>query len=350
MIQGGLPIPRPDSVSVPLPQTFERWRDLYLQDAGQKLLAFLLIIALVYAFSRLLRRVIRDNIDDVNRRHILQKYSRYGAAILLLISAVALFADSLAGLGTILAVLLAGVAIALQDVLKSMVAWIYVAGRSGVEVGSRIQVGEVEGDVIDIGVLKTTVLEVGQLVYGRQSSGRLVTIPNYRLLSDNTHFQGPANPWLWQEVRVTITFESDWKRAETLLREIGEEMHAELAPLLEEGFHRLEHRYAFKYGTLTPIVYLTISRFGVELTLRFLTGLRRHRGSVDRVSRRILSAFAAEPAVQLTYPTYRLVEDGDDFAAPAGAPGLPLAHESGEEGLPPPEMLDDSVEPAPGED
>jgi small-conductance mechanosensitive channel len=342
MIQGGLPIPQPDSVSVPLPQTLERWRDLYLHDAGQKLLAFVVIVVLLYALTRLVRRVIRDNIEDVNRRHILQKYSRYTAATLLVLSAVALFADSLAGLGTILAVLLAGVAVALQDVLKSIVGWLYVSGRSGIEVGSRIQVGAVEGDVVDIGVLKTTVLEVGQLVYGRQSTGRLVTVPNYRLLSENVHFQGTTNPWAWQEVRVTITFESDWKRAEELLREIGEEMHAEIGEQLEEGFRRLEQRYAFKYGTLTPIVYLTVSGTGVELTLRFLTPVRRHRGSIDRVSRRILTAFAAERSVELAHPTYRVYRRGEAGGGQQDESRglqLPREHESGEEGLPPPDML-----------
>lgn len=311
MIQGGLPIPEPDSLTVPIPQTFERWRDLYLQDAGQKVVAFVVMALVVYAVTRLLRRLIRDNIEDVNRRHILQKYTSYFAAFLLFVFGVALFAESLQGLGTVLAVLLAGIAVALQDVLKSVVGWVYVSGRSGIEVGSRIEVGGVLGDVLDIGVLKTTVLEVGTMVYGRQSSGRLVTIPNYRLVSDSVHVQGTANPWAWQEVRVTITFESDWKRAEALMREIGREMHAELAAELDVSFRSLEQRYAFKYGTLTPIVYITISGTGVELTLRFLTPVRRHRGMVDQVSRGILSAFAADPSVELAHPTYRVFRRGE---------------------------------------
>ena len=340
MIQGALPIPQPDSLAVPLPQTIERWRDLYLQDVGEKLLAFVVMALAVYALTRLVRRLIRDNIEDINRRHILQKYSSYLAGFLLFVCGVALFADSLQGLGTVLALLLAGVAVALQDVLKSVVGWLYVSGRSGIEVGSRIEVGGVLGDVVDIGVLKTTVLEVGTMVYGRQSSGRLVTIPNYRLLSDNVHFQGNANPLSWQEVRVTITFESDWKRAEGLVRGIGDDIHEELAPQLEAGFRRLEQRYAFKYGTLTPIVYITISGTGVELTLRFLTPVRRHRGSVDAVSRRILAAFAAEPTVELAHPTYRVFRRGEEGGGLHQRP-VPVASEvgSGEHGLPPPDML-----------
>lgn len=346
MIQGGLPIPQPDSISLPLPQTFERWRDLYLYDASQKVVAFLVMAATVYFAARIIRRQLRESIADINRRHILQKYTSYTAAFLLFTGAVALFADSLQGLGTILALLLAGIAVALQDVLKSVVGWLYVSGRSGVDVGSRIEVNGLVGDIVDIGVLKTTVLEVDGLVYGRQSSGRLVTVPNYKLLSDNVHIQGEANPWAWQEVRVTITFESDWKRAEQIMREIGDEVHRELAPQLEASFRQLERRYAFKYGTLTPIVYITISGTGVELTLRFLTAVRRHRGTVDRISRRILSEFAADPRVELAHPTYRVFRRGEDGGLHAAAPAGPRDRSSGEQGLPPPDLLPD----LPGDD
>lgn len=310
MIQVGLPIPQADSINLPLPQPFERWRDLYLADIGTKLVAFIVMAILVFAISYLVRRVIRENIDDLNRRHILQKYSGYLAIFLLCLSAIALFADSLQGLGTIIALLLAGIAVALQDVLKSFVGWVYISGRSGIEVGSRVEIDGILGDVVDIGVLKITVIEVGTLVYGRQSSGRLVTIPNYKLLSDNVHIQGTANPWAWQEVRVTITFESDWMRAESIVRRIGDDLHAEMAPQIEESFRRPEQRYAIKYGTVTPFVYVSISGVGIELTLRYMTPVRKHRGSIDLISRQILTAFAADPSVELAHPTYRLVRRG----------------------------------------
>ncbi len=248
----------------------------------------------------------RANIEDVNRRHIIRKWISYGYAVLLVLTAVALFADALTGLGTVLAVILAGVAIALQDILKSVVGWMYISTRSGVQVGSRVEVEGVIGDVIDIGVLKTTMLEVGNLVFGRQSTGRLVTIPNSKMISASVFLSAADNPFVWQEVQLVLSFESDWQRAEAILREIAEEMHAEIAPELERGFHKLERRFAFKYGTITPIVYASLEERGVALTLRFLTHVRRRRGSVDRVTRRVLTALAAEPNVRIAYPTYRI--------------------------------------------
>jgi len=314
-------------IDVPLPEGFERWRDLYIHTGLQTLIVFLGLAVLLYLLARLARRAIGENIQDVNRRHILKKWISYVYAVLLFLVAIALFADWLTGLGTILALLVAGVAVALQDVLKSFVGWLYLSSRSGIEIGSRIEVAGIVGDVIDIGVLKTTMLEVGGvLVYGRQSTGRLVTVPNFRMLSDAVLIAAASSPFVWQEVQITVTFESDWRRAEEILREIGLDIHAEVAPELEHGFRKLERRYAFKYGTLTPIVYVSIGPSGVELTLRFLVHVRRRRGALDRASRRILGALANEPLIRIAYTTYRVSRQDQEFP---GAQPLPVADEGG---------------------
>jgi small-conductance mechanosensitive channel len=307
-----LPLPpRPDTLSLPVPAAFEAWRDLHLSGVAQKLLAFLALAILLLLLGRLARRQVRTHIQDVNRRHTLRKAIGHATWAVVLLVGLALFADFLAGLGTVLAVLLAGVAIALQDILRSVVGWLYLSTRrSGIEIGTRVEVGDVTGDVIDVGVLKTTVMEVGKHVYGLQSTGRLVTIPNYRMVADAVIVSGDDNPFVWHEVPVAVTFESDWRRAEAILREAADALHAEIEPALKGAFARMEGRYAFKYGTVTPIVYASMGAHGVELVLRFLTPVRRRRGAEDRVVRHLLGALAHEPGIRLAYPTTRLVRDG----------------------------------------
>lgn len=307
------PIPTPDSIAIdlPLPGALESVRDLYLNTAFDKLVVFVVFLALAYLLVRLARRAITENVEDVNRRHTLRKWVKYGFVGLMALFAIALFADSLAGLGTILALLIAGIAVALQDVLKSVVGWIYLSGRGGVEIGSRIEIEGIVGDVIDIGVLKTTIIEVGgSLVYGRQSTGRLVTIPNYKMLAEAVMIAPASSPFIWQEMRLVVTFESNWRRAEEILNQIGAELHAEVASQLEPGFRNLERRYAYKYGTLTPIVYVLVGAYGIELALRFLVHTRRRRGALDEVSRRALTALAAEPDIRIAYATYRIANEG----------------------------------------
>jgi small-conductance mechanosensitive channel len=329
----------PDTVHVPIPAALERWRDLYVADVGMKLLVFMAVGVFLWLLARVARRMLGEHIEDVNRRHAVRKGIGYGLSALLLLFGVALFADSVAGFGTVLGLILAGVAVALQDVLKSVVGWLYISARSGVEVGSRVEVGGVVGDVIDIGVLKTTVLEVGNLVFGRQSTGRVVTIPNFQMVSASVSISGIYNPFVWQEVRVTVPFESDWQKAEDLLRSAGEDLHREIAPELDSAFRRLEKRFAFKYGALTPIVYVTLGTYGVELTLRFLTPVRRRRGSEDRVSRAVLKAFPDAANVRFAYPTYRAVhlENGRPEEEEV-SPGRPFSRRP-EDDLAPPDLM-----------
>jgi small-conductance mechanosensitive channel len=337
-----LPVPQaPDTLTVPLPAAFEQWRDLYLHGGFQKLVAFLVVAVVLLLIARLARRQVTESVDDVNRRHTLRKLIGYATALLIFVFGIALFADFLAGFGTLFAVLLAGVAIALQDILRSVVGWLYLSTRrSAIDIGTRVEVGQVTGDVIDIGVLKTTVMEVGNLVFGLQSTGRLVTIPNNRMLNEAVVVSGRDNPFVWHEVKIAVTFESDWRRAEEILREAGDELHGEIAAELAAAFARMERRYAFKYGTLTPIVYLTLAERGVELVLRYLTPVRRRRGSEDRVVRHVVAAIAAEPAVAFAYPTYRMFRRGEGAGPPAVVP-MPEAglDPGGEEGLPPPEVM-----------
>jgi small-conductance mechanosensitive channel len=310
-------LPDSSQVQIPLPGFLEAWRDLYLQSALEKLIVFLAFVAVFHLATRLVYRSIDANIEDINRRHAIRKGVKYAYIVLLLLVAIALFADWLSGLGTILALLIAGAAVALQDVLRSVVGWLYLSSRQGVEIGSRLEVGGIVGDVIDIGVLKTTMIEVGgTLVYGRQSTGRLVAVPNYRLLSDSVLIAPASSPFVWQEVKVAVTYDSDWRRLEQILNQIGQEIYDEVAPQLEEGFRRLERRYAFKYGKLTPIVYVSLGDSGAELTLRFLVHIRRRRWAVDLVSRRVLATLAEEPNLRIAHTAYRIYREGAEGENP----------------------------------
>jgi small-conductance mechanosensitive channel len=315
------PLPGADSagVHIRLPGRWEEWRDTYLQNAGEKIVVFLILALLLYGVAHYVRRQISAQIEDINRRHALRKWTTYGAVTLLALFAVALFADALASFGAVLALTLAGVAVALQDVLKSIVGWLYISGRGGVQIGSRVEVAGVTGDVIDIGVLKTTLVEVGNLVYARQSTGRIVSVPNSRMLTEAVFTSAAENPFVWQEMQVVVTFESDWARGEAILREIGEALHAEIEPYVDRGPRAVERRFAYKYGKTTPIVYVSLLDYGIALTLRYLTYDRARRGTIDRVTRHVLTAFAAEPRVAIAYPTRRTLQLGEGPLAHLGA-------------------------------
>jgi small-conductance mechanosensitive channel len=307
-----------------------------VQEGGslEKLAIFVLLGVALWLLSRVVRRGINHQIQDVNRRHQLRKIVNYSFWIVLAVSAVTLFFErlDLADLGTVLGLLAAAVTIALADVVRSLAGWLYLNSRSGIEIGSRVEVEGIKGDVIDIGLLKTTLLEVGEpLVHALQSTGRIVTVPNSSFLNRSVFASASVNPLVWQEIQVLVTFESDWKRAREINLALANELHEELVPEVQAAFRTLERRYAYRLGPTTPIVYTEIHDSGVMLTLRSLTHVRRRRGTVDRISTQILDRFDQEPDVEFAYPTYRVYRMGEEneLKAEIGLPGRPTPRSSG---------------------
>ncbi|MGD8866560.1 MAG: mechanosensitive ion channel family protein [Gemmatimonadales bacterium] len=284
-----------------------------------ELIVLLLVAGSLYALSRFIRRGIESHIEDINKRHQLRKFVTYIFWIALITVGVTLFAERLAltDISTILGLIAAAVTIALADVVRSLAGWIYVNSRRGIEIGSRVEVDGVMGDVIDIGMLKTTLLEVGKpLVHALQSTGRIVTVPNSVFLNKNVVASATVNPLVWQEIQILVTFESDWRRAREIMQDVANEQYEEIVPDLKAGFAKLEREFAYRLGSTAPIVYTEIADSGVLLTLRNLTPVRRRRSMTDRISVEILDRFANEPSIEFAYPTYRVYRLGEEAERP----------------------------------
>ncbi len=281
---------------------------------------WLLTALVVFALVRLIRRTVIARVEDVNRRHSLRKLVGYVGAFIVVAVGVGLFVGRFGQMATVLGLLAAGLAIALQDVGKSAVGWLYLSGHAGFGPGARVEVEGLVGEVIDVGVLKTTVLEVGNLVRGRQSSGRLATIPNSKFLNENFLVSPSYSPYNWNEIPFLLTYESDWKKGAEMLEALGRAEVEGMEDRAAAGFRQLERRYAFKYGPLTPIVYVRAAESGVELVLRYLVHIRQRRGSTDRITRAMLEEVARRPELDFAYPTmrvYRRGEEAIDAALPA---------------------------------
>lgn len=278
------------------------------------------------ALVRVLRRWVDREIEDVNRRHRIRKLVGYAGLALVLLVGLGMLAGSSLQLTAVLGILAAGAAVALQDSAKNAVGWLYLTTRSEVTPGSRVEVDGVVGEVIDIGFMKTTLLEVGNLVQGRQSSGRIANIPNARFVSEPVLMSPEFALHVWHESSYLLTYESDWERGVELLEGLGREVYEELAAGAARGFREMERRYAFKHGPLTPIVYVRAEDSGVLLVLRYLTHIRQRRGSEDRITRAFLREVERDDALEVAYPTWRVYRRGEEEAdgtSGAAAPPRP---------------------------
>lgn len=211
-------------------------------------------------------------------------------------------------LGTFLGLLSAGIAIALADVFLDLAGWLFIVFRKPFKVGDRIEIDGVAGDVIDVRVFRFTVLEIRNWVDADQSTGRVVHIPNGMLFKHPTANFTEGFYHIWHEVPVLVTFESDWRRAEEMMKEAIEPSAISESELRRHQRIASESRdYLIVFNQLGTTVFVTTRDSGVLLTARFLVEAKQRRGVEDAVWRRLLDLIEAEPTVALAYPTARTI-------------------------------------------
>ena len=286
----------------------ELLREIPLGQFERNLLVSAAVIAVVLLLRWVILRLLHRNASDAQVWFSSRKYATYVAFFIIFLALTEIWLGGLGGALTSIGIISAGIAIALTDVLKNMAGWAYIILRRPFRVGDRIELGDHQGDVVDVRVFRFSMLEIGNWVDADQSTGRLVHVPNGLLFTEPVINATEGFPLIWDEVDVLVTFESDWERAEQMVLEA---VQSEAPDVHErryaESIRSAARGYFIRYTHLEPTVYLSVRDSGVMLTGRFLVGVRERRGVTDAVWRSLLRAMAADPSVELAYPTQRVV-------------------------------------------
>ena len=111
--------------------------------------------------------------------------------------------------------------------------------------------------------------------------------------------------FIWHEIPVLLTFESDWKKAKAILEEIANRHALHLTADAEKRIKHASRRFIIFYSSLTPAVFTTVRDSGVLLTIRYLISPRKRRISEQGIWEDILTEFAAHRDIDFAYPTQR---------------------------------------------
>jgi len=286
-----------------------------------QLIASIVLVFGLWCLYRLLYHLIWRRTEDVTLRYRWRKGIVYAmwsvAAVVLLAIWLGLGPESVRSAGTFLGLLSAGLAIALRDLIADVAGWFFIVWRRPFTMGDRIQIGDLSGDVIDIRIFQFTLLEIGNWVDADQSTGRIVHVPNGRILTDTLANYSRGFHYIWDEIPVLITFESNWQKAKKLLLETANRYAASLSASAEEQVKESAKRFAIQYTKLTPTVYTSVRDSGVLLTIRFLCEPRSRRGSEEAIWEDILMTFAKVEDIELAYPTRRFFTSEVDPRPPA---------------------------------
>ena len=277
---------------------------IVLQD---RLLATLFIIGGLWLVRRLALAVVYRRSQDPRVRYRWRKTFTYAALLLALVLIGRTWITGAFALATYLGLFSAGLAIALKDVVANLAGWAFIVWSRPFDVGDRIQVGSYAGDVIDIHLFQFTLNEIGNWVDADQSTGRIIHVPNGKVLSDPIANYDKGFRYIWNEIPVSVTFESDWKKAKQILETIAARHAEQLTDQLEKDLLEASRDYLIAYTKLTPIVYTRVMDSGIRLTIRYLIRSRFRRGSENAIWQDVLDAFSAEPEIDFAYPTVQQV-------------------------------------------
>lgn len=267
----------------------------------------LTLLLLRYFIGWVLKRNLHGR--DPNVRYRYEKMNKYIFLFIGVVALAAIWFQEVNSLATYFGLLSAGLAFALADVLGNMAGWLFIITRQPFQVGERIQIGRDQGDVVDIRMFEFTIAEIGNWVDADQSTGRLVHIPNRFIFRESLANYTRHFPYIWHEIPVQLTLESDWRTAKDLLTQILQRHVSEVVSAAERQTIYAQKKFTIKYGKLTPIVYTDVDMNGIRLTMRFLVDARQRRGATNKIWEDVLDTFAGYPQIQLTYRPQRIVAD-----------------------------------------
>ncbi|PYO60227.1 MAG: mechanosensitive ion channel protein MscS [Gemmatimonadetes bacterium] len=270
-----------------------------------KLLISAISIAVLWALHRIVLSLAYRRVTDPWARYRWRKVVTYATLAVGIVVVGRTWFAGMQTLVTFFGLLSAGLAIALKDPVANLAAWAYIVWRHPFDVGERIQIGPHAGDVIDLRLFQFTLNEIGNWVDADQSTGRIIHIPNGRVFTEPLANYDKGFKYIWNEVPVLVTFESDWKKAKDILTRIAFKHAEHLTAQAEQDLLSASRQYLINYTKLTPIVYTKATDSGVLLTIRYLIEPRKRRGTEHAIWEDILTEFAQCPDVDLAYHTVR---------------------------------------------
>jgi len=282
------------------------------------LAALVVMLLLRRAVGRLIDRWFTDPAERYRWNKMLRTATWGVSAVIV----IAIWLKGISGLATMIALVAAGLAIALRDPIVDLGGWLYIAARRPFKVGDRIAIADQRGDVVDISPFTISLMQIGNVAAGvRQSTGRVVMVPNKFIFTSPLVNENLVFDYIWREIPVVVTYESDWRRAKQILEEIVTRHCAHLAPLAQAQAQASHTRYMLSGVAFDPRVFTRAVDHGVELTMRFLSEIRGPRDLEMIIWEDVLQAFEAEPTIDMAYATSRVYNNREEGKPALGGPG-----------------------------
>ena len=263
----------------------------------------IVIMFVMIIFYNSLKRILYKTIEDVKVYYKTKKIINYISILLSAVMIGRVWFVGVRSITTFIGLFSAGLAIAMKDLIMNLAGWIYILSRKPFTVGDRIEIEGVSGDVIDIKVFDFTLMETRNWIKADQSTGRIVTIPNRDIFNNPLFSYNDVIPYIWNEIQINLTFESNWKTAKVILQRIADKHAEKVQDSAHESFIEASKKYVIFDEKLEPKIYTSANEYGVVLTMRHLYYYKGKRDVKEKIWEEILTSFQKRDDIEFAYPT-----------------------------------------------
>jgi small-conductance mechanosensitive channel len=271
------------------------------------------VILFVFIIFFLLKLMVKKYITDNERFYMANKIITFTNFSIIILILFFNYIENASYIVTILGFASAGIAIAMKDWFMSLLGWLVIVFGGSIHVGDRIRVDldgmKYVGDVLDISLLRITILEDITLtsVMNNRRAGRIIFIPNNyvftKMIANYTHYSLKT---VWDGVKITITFDSNHKKAMHLVKEITKKYSKGYTDITRKQLNKLRQHYSLKNTNVEPRIFSFIESNGIDIEAWYLTNAYGTLTLRSVISTEIIDAFQKEDDITIAYPTQKL--------------------------------------------
>jgi len=254
-----------------------------------RLVASAIGIIVVIVVVRIMQRLFSKYIRESGTRYRARKSATFLGYLLAVLVISTVYSERLGGFTVALGVAGAGIAFALQELIASVAGWFAVAFARFYKTGDRVQLGGIKGDVVDIGMLRTTLMEIGDWVKGDQYNGRVVRVANSFIFKEPVFNYSGDFPFLWDEIVVPVKYGSDVGLARQLISAAADDLLSDYAAKARIAWDELVKKYPIENAQVEPLITMLADENWISLTLRYVVEYKKRRSTKDTLFSRILS-------------------------------------------------------------
>lgn len=274
-----------------------------------KLVMIFIGIAIIWGIIKVVKRNLANKIKNTQARYRTRKMISFFGYLLIVVLITTVYSDKLGGFTVALGVAGAGIAFALQEVITSVAGWLAIVFGSFYKTGDRVELGGIKGDVIDIGVLRTTIMETGEWVNGDLYNGRIVLVANSFVFKEPVfNYSGDFN-FLWDEINVQVQYGSDIEKTKGILLGAAQEVVTEFSKNAVTEWADMTRKYMIERAKTEPMVSMIANNDGLLFTLRYTVDYKQRRTTKDKLFTKIITDIdKTEGEIKLPQATLEVID------------------------------------------